>query len=119
MEVFVIMVLALLLFGPKKLPEIGRSLGKGLREFRKSTSGLMDSINMDEPARTTASPAPPQTQASAPAKPQATSQKQAAPEPQDAPEEAVPVAAKKPAPKTDDDVDELVIDLETKDTPSK
>lgn len=44
-EIFLILFLALILFGPSKLPELGRSLGKGLREFKKSTSGLVDSIN--------------------------------------------------------------------------
>jgi len=34
-ELMVILILALILFGPKKLPEIGRSLGKGLSEFRR------------------------------------------------------------------------------------
>jgi sec-independent protein translocase protein TatA len=44
-ELIIIFGLILLLFGPKKLPEIGRSLGKGLREFKKGTSGLMESLN--------------------------------------------------------------------------
>lgn len=46
-EIMMIMLLALLLFGPKKIPEIGRTLGKGLREFKRSTSGFMDSIQND------------------------------------------------------------------------
>ena len=33
MEIFVILVVALIIFGPKKLPEMGRSLGKAIREF--------------------------------------------------------------------------------------
>jgi sec-independent protein translocase protein TatA len=39
-ELIVIFVIALLVFGPKKLPELGKSLGKGLREFRKATDEL-------------------------------------------------------------------------------
>jgi sec-independent protein translocase protein TatA len=39
-EMLVIFVAALLLFGPKKLPELGKSLGKGIREFRKATDEL-------------------------------------------------------------------------------
>ena len=35
----VILIVALLVFGPKRLPEIGRSLGKGMREFKDSLSG--------------------------------------------------------------------------------
>ncbi|MEH7249489.1 twin-arginine translocase TatA/TatE family subunit [Neobacillus niacini] len=37
-----ILVLALIIFGPKKLPEIGRAFGQTLREFKKSTSELLD-----------------------------------------------------------------------------
>ncbi|GGL81868.1 Sec-independent protein translocase protein TatA [Deinococcus aerolatus] len=39
-ELIVILLVALLVFGPRKLPELGKSLGHGLREFRKSTQGL-------------------------------------------------------------------------------
>lgn len=39
-EMIAIFVIALLLFGPKKLPELGRLLGKGLREFRRAKSEL-------------------------------------------------------------------------------
>ncbi|HEX3268609.1 MAG TPA: twin-arginine translocase TatA/TatE family subunit [Gaiellaceae bacterium] len=35
----VILVVALLIFGPKRLPEIGRSLGRGMREFKDSVTG--------------------------------------------------------------------------------
>ena len=35
----VILIVALLVFGPKRLPEIGRSLGKGMREFKDSITG--------------------------------------------------------------------------------
>lgn len=40
MELLLILVIALVVFGPKRLPEIGRALGKGLREFRRATSDL-------------------------------------------------------------------------------
>jgi sec-independent protein translocase protein TatA len=39
MEIVLLLVLALLLFGSKRLPEIGRSLGTGMREFKDSVSG--------------------------------------------------------------------------------
>jgi len=39
-EMIVILIIALLVFGPKKLPELGKSLGKGIREFRKATNDL-------------------------------------------------------------------------------
>jgi sec-independent protein translocase protein TatA len=38
MELIVILVIALIVLGPKKLPEVGRSLGKGMREFKESLS---------------------------------------------------------------------------------
>jgi len=39
MELIVVLVIALIVLGPKKLPEAGKSLGKGLREFKGSLSG--------------------------------------------------------------------------------
>lgn len=45
-EIVVILIIALIVFGPKRLPEMGRSLGKGIREFRGSLSGDSD----DEPS---------------------------------------------------------------------
>jgi len=43
-EVILLLLLALLLFGAKRLPEIGRSLGKGMREFKDSVSGHDEEI---------------------------------------------------------------------------
>jgi len=40
LEIVLLLVLALLLFGAKRLPEIGRSLGTGMREFKDSVSGV-------------------------------------------------------------------------------
>jgi len=42
-----IFIVALLLFGPKRLPEIGRSVGKVLNEFRRMTNGMTDVINQE------------------------------------------------------------------------
>src|ERR1700755_3553002 len=39
-EMLMIFIVALLVFGPKKLPELGKSLGKGIREFKKATDEL-------------------------------------------------------------------------------
>ncbi len=58
-ELMVILVLALIVFGPKKLPEMGKSLGKGLQEFRKAQSDIRREIRegMSEmPTRELASP---------------------------------------------------------------
>jgi sec-independent protein translocase protein TatA len=39
LELIVVLIIALIVFGPKRLPELGRSLGRGIREFRGSISG--------------------------------------------------------------------------------
>jgi sec-independent protein translocase protein TatA len=41
-ELLLILAIALVVLGPKKLPEVGRSLGKGMREFKESISGRDD-----------------------------------------------------------------------------
>jgi TatA/E family protein of Tat protein translocase len=43
-ELLAIMAIALLVFGPKKLPEVGRSLGRALREFRKTSNEIKGKI---------------------------------------------------------------------------
>jgi sec-independent protein translocase protein TatA len=39
MELIVVLIIALIIFGPKKLPELGKSLGSGMRSFKDSVSG--------------------------------------------------------------------------------
>jgi sec-independent protein translocase protein TatA len=46
-EIFVIIVLALIIFGPRRLPEIGRTVGKSMREFRRAASELRSEIQQD------------------------------------------------------------------------
>jgi sec-independent protein translocase protein TatA len=46
-ELILIFVVALLVFGPKKLPEIGKSLGKGLAEFKKASDELKKTIERE------------------------------------------------------------------------
>ncbi len=41
-ELIIVLVIALIVLGPKRLPEVGRSLGKGMREFKDSISGRHD-----------------------------------------------------------------------------
>lgn len=48
LELIVILVVALIVLGPKKLPEAARSVGRGMREFKESISGKDDDV--DEPA---------------------------------------------------------------------
>ena len=40
MELVVVLIIALVVLGPKKLPEVGKSLGRGMREFKESISGM-------------------------------------------------------------------------------
>jgi sec-independent protein translocase protein TatA len=40
MEIILVLVIALVVLGPKRLPEAGRSIGKGMREFKDSISGI-------------------------------------------------------------------------------
>jgi sec-independent protein translocase protein TatA len=53
MEIVGLLILALLLFGAKRLPEIGRSLGSGMREFKDSVSGKTDDDRAELPVGTT------------------------------------------------------------------
>ncbi len=43
-ELIVIFVIALVVFGPRKLPELGRSLGRGIAEFKKATNELQNTL---------------------------------------------------------------------------
>jgi sec-independent protein translocase protein TatA len=62
-ELIFIFVLALLIFGPKKLPQIGRTIGKGMAEFRRASTELQRAVNTEiddpPPRRHAPSPAPP------------------------------------------------------------
>jgi sec-independent protein translocase protein TatA len=42
LELAIVLIIALVIFGPKRLPELGKSLGNGLREFKNSVSGTGD-----------------------------------------------------------------------------
>lgn len=48
MELVIVLVIALVVLGPKKLPDVGRSLGKGMREFKDAISGDGDRRDEDE-----------------------------------------------------------------------
>ena len=52
MEILVVLVIALVVFGPKRLPELGNPLGKGIREFKGSISGEREDDEV-EPTRPT------------------------------------------------------------------
>ena len=63
LEILVILVVALVVFGPKRLPEMGRSLGRGMREFKESITGKDDD---DEQPREIPPPAQDETVPGAP-----------------------------------------------------
>jgi TatA/E family protein of Tat protein translocase len=46
-ELIIILVIALLILGPGKLPEVGASLGKSIKEFRKASTDLQESVKVD------------------------------------------------------------------------
>jgi sec-independent protein translocase protein TatA len=56
-ELIIVLVIALLILGPKRLPEVGRSVGRGMREFKDSISGVNprdDEVDEPKPLNQTA-----------------------------------------------------------------
>lgn len=47
-ELIIILVVILMIFGPSKLPEIGKSIGKSIKEFKKASKDIQDSITDEE-----------------------------------------------------------------------
>ncbi|NHN34251.1 Sec-independent protein translocase subunit TatA/TatB [Paenibacillus agricola] len=62
-HILLIAVVALILFGPNKLPELGRALGKTLRDFKKGANDLMSDIHTSEPEKERKDITPPAEQA--------------------------------------------------------
>jgi sec-independent protein translocase protein TatA len=61
-ELIIVLVIALLVIGPGKLPEVGAALGKSIREFRKATSDVQEATTLEptaRPAVASAAPAAP------------------------------------------------------------
>jgi sec-independent protein translocase protein TatA len=59
LELIIILVVALVILGPGRLPDVGAALGKSIREFRKASSDLTDATRIDtSPLPPSASPAP-------------------------------------------------------------
>ena len=51
LEIAVVLIIVLIIFGPKRLPELGQSMGRGIREFKASLSGDKDKDDPDEKHR--------------------------------------------------------------------
>ena len=66
-ELILILVIALVVLGPGKLPDVAASLGKSLREFRKAASDVSDAAKVDAPAPAAVVTAPASAPAAAPA----------------------------------------------------
>ena len=64
-EVMILLIVLLLIFGAKRLPEMGRSLGKGMREFKDSVTGVEEAVSTTTPTTT----APPAELPAAPSQP--------------------------------------------------
>ena len=84
-ELLLILAVALIVLGPKKLPELARALGKGMAEFRRATDELKDEFRqmehgLDDPAPAATAKAEPLTEAPS--------------EPAHAPEATIPVEKK-------------------------
>jgi sec-independent protein translocase protein TatA len=61
LEIIIILVIVLIVFGPKRLPDLGRSLGRGMREFKDSVTGKdrdeLPEASAEKPESTTVTPA--------------------------------------------------------------
>jgi sec-independent protein translocase protein TatA len=74
MEIVVVLIVALIVFGPKRLPELGKSLGKGIQEFRGTISGEKTEVAVPAAIESTpvaVAPTSPVTEPTVVAKPQA------------------------------------------------
>ena len=63
LEIVIVLIIVLIIFGPKRLPDLGRSLGRGMREFKDSVTGkdkdeLPESTTADKPEPAAVTPEP-------------------------------------------------------------
>ena len=59
LEIIILLVIVLVIFGPKRLPELGKGLGKGMREFKDSVTGKDDDDDKQQLTAAEAQQAPP------------------------------------------------------------
>jgi len=87
LEIVVVLVIALLVFGPKRLPQMGRTLGRTMREIRKASEEVRGALWLDDRAPApTREEAPAAGHGEAPAHTHGEAPTEAAPPPSDAPE---------------------------------
>jgi sec-independent protein translocase protein TatA len=60
-ELMILLIVLLLIFGAKRLPEMGRSLGKGMREFKDSVTGVEEAVTTTRPTSAELPPATPES----------------------------------------------------------
>jgi TatA/E family protein of Tat protein translocase len=100
-EMLFILVLALLIFGPKRLPELGRTIGRAMGEFRRASTDLRRTLNNelaleDETPRRPQAAVPPRPAAAPPARPATPPSGAAAPGPPAPPPVPAPAAGGAP-----------------------
>lgn len=59
LEIIVVLIIALIVFGPKRLPELGNSLGRGIREFRSTVTGDKSDDDDDDDVKAIRATTPP------------------------------------------------------------
>jgi sec-independent protein translocase protein TatA len=69
LELIIVLVIALVVLGPKRLPDLGRSLGTGMREFKDSITGEAKQPTLTQAAQPEVTPAPPAAAQAPPAQP--------------------------------------------------
>ena len=87
-ELILILVIALVIIGPGRLPDVGAALGKSIREFRKASTDIQESVKVD--VDTSPLPATPAPSATAPAAPAAAVAAAVAAQPADPAQPAAP-----------------------------
>jgi sec-independent protein translocase protein TatA len=66
LEIIIVLIIVLVIFGPKRLPDLGRSLGKGMREFKDSVTGKDEEDKLPAAGDSTAKPDPARAETSEP-----------------------------------------------------